>query len=242
MKNIPYELNKKLLQNVQAESTNAAPSMKVIATQSTINTLLSETIHKNIKASYGDVAIRQIEGESSPSIAYALCLDNGMATMYERKFPAYMDNPWMPIWALGEATDVAVEFNGTWKIDSKKQWYWLQTELAPYIFFVRGGTLYVQKWQDEQTRIPLADGVSQISVCRGWQSSDDMLLDQGLIVGYLKSGSVFYRPLCLQESGELLWETERQVTELGSQNASICVFRTNDFRVGFIAEKNGEMQ
>jgi len=239
MRTLPYELRQKLLKNLQVKSIDAQPNLRVVATQSTTNTLLSEIIHKDIPAAYGDVAIRQLEGEKEPSLAYALCLDNGTATLHERKFPSYMDNPWNYIWTLGAATDVAIEFNGTWQINASKQWYYLQTEETPYLFFVQSGTLYVQKWQDASSRIPLATGVSEISVCRGWQSSDDPLLDQGLIVGYLKCGNVYYRALCLQESGELLWETERQVSELGGGNTSLCVFRTNDFRVGFICENSG---
>lgn len=239
MRTIPNEIRQKLLENIQAKDTNSNPNLRVVATQSTTNTLLSEVLHKNIPAAYGDVAIRQIEGETSPSLAYAICLDNGIATIYDRRFPAYMESSWDYIWALGEATEVAIEFNGTWKIDAGKQCHYLQTELTPYIFFVNNGTLYVQHWNDTETRITLAAGASEISVCRGWQSSDNPLLDQGLIISYLKSGVVYYRSLCLQESGELLWETERQVMELGSGNETLCVFRTNDFRVGFICENSG---
>ena len=242
MRTMPYEIRQKLLKDIQVKGTEAEPNLRVVVTQSTTHTLLSEIIQKDIPADYGDVAVRQLEGESSPSLAYALCIDTGIAILYDRRFPTYIEKPWNYVWTLGAATETAIEFNGTWKIDAGKQWYYLQTELTPYIFFVNGGTLYVQQWNNAETRIPLAESVAQISVCRGWQSSDDPLFDQGLIIGYLKSGSVYYRALCLQESGELLWETERQVTELGSGNETLCVFRTNDFRVGFITEKNGAFQ
>jgi hypothetical protein len=90
------------------------------------------------------VAVRQLEGKKEPSLAYALCLDNGTATVYERKFPAYMENPWNYVWTLGEASEVAIEFNGTWQINASKQWYFLQTELTPHLFFVQSGTLYIR--------------------------------------------------------------------------------------------------
>jgi hypothetical protein len=239
MKILPAELRQKLLQNTQVKDAGAAPSLRVVATQSTTNTLLSELMHKDIPADFGDVAIRQLSGETSPSLAYACCIDEGIAEIYERRFPAYMENPWSYVWSLGAASEVAIEFNGVWELDTSKQWYFLRTELTPYIFFVSEGTLYLQKWNDEDTRIPLAEGVSQISACRAWQSTDEPLLDQGLIIGYLKDGEVYYRALCLQESGELVWETERQITELGSENDTLNVFRTNDFRVGFICENAG---
>ena len=239
MKILPTELRQKLLQNTQVKDAGSAPRLRVVATQSTTNTLLSELMHKDIPAAFGDVAIRQLSGETSPSLAYACCIDEGTAKIHERRFPAYMENPWNYVWSLGAASEVAIEFNGVWELDPSKQWYFLRTELTPYIFFVSGGTLYVQKWNDADTRIPLAEGVSQISACRAWQSSDEPLLDQGLIVGYLKGGEVYYRALCLQDSGELVWETERQITELGSGNDTLNVFRTNDFRVGFICENTG---
>ena len=121
MRTIPYELRQKLLKDIQTKSTDAEPQLRVVATQSTTNTLLSEIIHKDIPASYGDVAIRQLAGEKEPSLAYAVCLDNGTATVYERQFPSYLDKPWNFIWTLGGASEVAIEFNGTWQINATKQ-------------------------------------------------------------------------------------------------------------------------
>lgn len=236
MKSIPYDLKQKLLKNMQVKSTDSQPNLKVIATQSTMNTLLTEIIHNDVDSDYGDIAIRKLPTEKEPSLAYSICIDDGVANIYSRVFPAYIDNPWDFLWELGSADEVAIEFNGKWQIIANEQTYYLATEETPYIFFVNNGNLYVQKWNDETTRTQLAENVGEISACRGWQSSDDMLLDQGLIVGYLRNGKAFYRALCLQESDEYVWETEREITDLGSGNTSICVFRTNDFRVGFISE------
>ena len=68
MRTIPYELRQRLLKDIQTKSTDAEPQLRVVATQSTTNTLLSEIIHKDIPASYGDVAIRQLAGEKEPSL------------------------------------------------------------------------------------------------------------------------------------------------------------------------------
>lgn len=242
MRPVPFEMRQKLLGNLQVSSKGANPKLRIIATQSTTNTLLSESIHKNIPSASGDVALRQLEGEDEPSLAYAVCIDNGTANVYERLLPAELEKPWTQLFSLGTATECAVEFNGIWKLNSNKQWYSLETEQTPYIFYVNSDNLYVLKWNDQTTKIPLAEGVSCISACRAWQSTDQPLLDQGLIIGYIKSGVVFYRALCLQESGELVWETEREITELGAGNTSVSVFRTNDFRVGFITENNGEIK
>lgn len=236
MRAIPPALRARLLDRFKAEGLNNEPRLRLIARQTTGHTLLTEPIHEDIAAAFGDVAVRQLEGESEPSLAFAVCIDDGIAEVYSRKLPADLDSPWMERWRYGPAEDAAIEFNGTWTMDVSKEWYYLKTDEYPYLFTVEDGELYVQHWTDASTRTHLASGVSNISVCRGWQSTDDPTIDQGLIVGYLRDTKVYYRALCYQESGELLWETERKVTELENLNVSLSVFRTNDFRVGFITE------
>ena len=237
MRSIPIDVKQKLLQNIQSKSNDANPNLRILATQSTVNTLLTEIIHKDTTAAFGDVAIRQLEGEKEPSLAYAICVDNGKANIYERPFPTYTDTPWRLVWSVDEAvSDVAIEFDGFWGTDINNQWHYLQTENIPYVFLVIDSVLYVQKWNDSSSRVLLAENVSNISACRGWQSSDDILQDQGLIVGYIRDNAVFYRSFCTNESFEKVWEPERSVLSLGANNKTLCLFRTNDFRVGFLAE------
>jgi hypothetical protein len=243
MKNIPPSLLNKLLERLQVSATDANPMIRLISTQATVNTLLTEPIHEDVPAGFGDVTLRQLPGEDTPSLAFAVCIDNGIANVYQRNFPAYMDHPWVCLWTLGAAKDVAIEFDGVWGLEPRYRWYVLKTQELPLIFWVDlTDNLYVQKWQDESTRILLAESVSQISACRGWQSIFELDLDQGLIIGYIKSGSVYYRALCTQDTGEQFWESERAVPEFSSGNTSISVFRTNDYRVGFITEHNGQIK
>lgn len=238
MRAIPATLKTKLLDQFKAEGLNNEPRIRIIAKQTTGHTLLTEPIHEDISAASGDVTVRHLDGESEPSMAYAICIDSGIAQIYTRDFPSDENHPWRHKWSLGEALDAAIEFNGTWEMDASKEWYFLRTEQYPYIFFTDlESELYVQYWMDSSTRTHLASGVSNISACRGWQSTDDPVIDQGLIIGYLRDGKVYYRALCYEESGETLWETEREVGELGEDNVSLTVFRTNDFRVGFLVGK-----
>ncbi len=242
MKYIPQELINKLNERWQVESKDTQPNLRLVATQATVNTLISEPIHDELPG-FGDVAIRQLPGEKSPSRAYALCIDNGTAKVYERRFPANMDNPWQYLFTLGAAKDVAVEFNGNWVLEAKNRWYILETEETPYLFWIgTDDALYVQKWDDDSTRLTLDTGVSQISVCKGWKSSIMTGLDQGLIVGYLKSGKVYYRAYCQQDTEEYLWEPSYEITDLGERNSFLSVFRTNDFRIGFVTETSGQMK
>jgi len=243
MKYLPSELINKLNEKWQVMSKDSQPCLRVIASQSTINTLISEPIHGNIAASFGDVAIRQLTTESQPSRAYAICIDAGIAKVCERRLPALAEEPWTLLWTLGLAKDVAIEFDGQWELDSTSQWYVLKTDEVPYVFWVGSNdTLYAQKWSDESTRIVLDTGVSQISVCKGWKSSLMVGLDQGLVVAYLKAGKVYYRALCSQDTGEILWEPFFEVSELGTGNSSVSAFRTNDFRIGIVVENAGQMK
>lgn len=242
MRSIPVALKEKLLNRFKVENTNSMAKLRVVATQTSINSLLSEPIHEDISPAFGDVAVRQMAGEAGLSLAYAICLDEGIANIYRRKFPAGLEYPWEHQWTLGSAADVAIEFNGVWKMNAAKEWYYLQTEEYPYIFYVRNGNLYVQFWKNDNTATLLATGVSQISACKGWQSSVDRDLDQGLVVGYLKGDSVYYRAFCCQDNGSYVWEPEHEVATLGSGNSTLSVIRTNDFRIGFLTQNGGRMR
>ncbi len=243
MRSIPTTLKSKLRNRFKAESTDSAPNIRLVATQTSVNTLLTEPIHEDIPAAFGDVCVSQTAGDDDVALAYAVCLDNGIATVWRRKFPASMDYKWEQVFAVGAAEDAAIEFDGTWKMNGEHEWYYLETEQFPYIFTVEGGNLYVQKWRDTTTRQLLAENISQISVCKGWTDSTDPDDDQGLIVGYLRNGEVFYRSLAYSSvAGYKSWEVEQQVTELGADNETLSVIRTNDFRIGFLTEKAGVMQ
>jgi len=241
MRAIPTALKLKLLNRFKADDTNSKPNIRLVATQTSINTLLSEPIHEDISPALGDVAVRQMEGESNLSRAYAICLDDGVANIYTRRFPAGFDYKWEFLWRYGPVSDVAMEYDGVWKMNAAQEWYFLQTEEYPYIFTVESGNLYVQYWDDASTRTLLANNVSQISSCKGWQSSVDIDLDQGLIIGYLREGRVYYRALCCQSDGSYVWETEHEVTTLGTGNTTLSVIRTNDFRIGLLAQNGNDM-
>lgn len=242
MRSIPASLKAKLQNRVKADSTDSMPFIRLVATQTSTNVLLSEPIHSDIPPAIGDVAVRQTAGEKDISFAYAICLDDGIAKIYQRQLPADMDYPWEYLWTFGPAEDVAMEFDGEWKMNPETEWYYLETERYPYIFYVRQGNLYVQKWNDPESTVALAyGGVTQLSACKGWKNSINQELDQGLIIGYIRGGGVFYRSLCIQEDGSIVWEAEHTVSELGSGNTTLSVFRTNDFRIGFLTENHGEI-
>ncbi|MBS3885954.1 MAG: hypothetical protein KGZ56_02760, partial [Dethiobacter sp.] len=115
-------------------------------------------------------------------------------------------------------------------------------EDVPWIFYVQSGALYARYWQEPP--IMLASGVSKISTIRGWLPvTREHHNDQGLIVGYIKTdGFIYYRAYCHQPDGTRIWEVERRVSGFVATATDIALFRTNDFRVGFLATVNASMQ
>ena len=225
MRNIPTAMRLKLLNRIKAAANESEPSVRVIATQASRNTLLTEPIHEDIPAALGDVALQQTAGKTAIELAYAICLDDGVAKIYRRNFPAMMDYEWDYVWTFGNAEDVATEFDGDWTMDGSKDWYYLVTEQYPYIFTVEGGDLYVQKWRDTSSRLKLAENVSSISACKGWHDYTNLDNDQGLIIGYIKGGEVYYRALAYSTViSDRVWENEHKVTDLGTGNSNLSGF------------------
>ena len=63
--------------------------------------------------------------------------------------------------------------------------------------------------------------------------------DHGLIAAYIKSdGKVYYRNLCEQEDGKLIWDLERQVAGFSGNAVNLNLFITNDYRTGIIIENS----
>lgn len=191
----------------------------------------------------GDVTIRRIAEDVELMYVYAAYLENGNVQFYRKKIYADLDEYWQPLWTYpNDATEVAIEFDGVWKIDLLGQWYYLEMEEEPYVFTVEDDNLYVQKWQDFDSRFLLAENVENISVCKGYTNNFTHTLDQGLIVAYRRNNKAYYRAYCYQPDDTKAWGNEVELTQFGDNVDFIRVIRTNDFRVGFIAENNNNLK
>lgn len=149
---------------------------------------------------------------------------------------------WYQSYIVGLAMDASIESNGIWTKDEINKKYNFTTEEYPYIFWVdNNNVLYCQIWNDTDTKVQLATDVVKISTLRGWKNVFFWNHDQGLIVAYIKSdGKVYYRNYCKQPPDQpAIWETERQISNLPNPAQDISLFRTNDYRVGFMANCNG---
>lgn len=138
-------------------------------------------------------------------------------------------------------SSVAIEFDGFWDRDYNTRRFNFVTDEYPWLFYVQGGNLYAQHWQDDP--LLLATSVTKCAAIRGWVPvAGDTTNDQGLVIAYLKTdGKMYYRSYCIQTGGLKDWEIQREVTPLGDTIDDLALFRTSDFRLGFIAEKSGNV-
>ena len=93
----------------------------------------------------------------------------------------------------------------------------------------------------ELTEFTLATGVDRICALRGWVPAQGSPYDdQGLVVAYIKLGSIYYRNYSLQLNGSTyLWNPETLIAELNHGDyTDVALFRTNDFRIGVLAKRS----
>lgn len=186
------------------------------------------------KAGLGDLsfAIKRKIINSRPTMIYNIYIDNGVIRTATREYPGYSSNKWRNQFDLGVGTAVAIAFNGYWDYYNDK-WHMI-TDEWPHLFWVNDGNLYMQIWDDEATKLQLATDVIKVKAIRAWRNINISEVDQGLVVGYIKSDGVYYRNYAYQEDGSVLWEPERQVYA-GTVN-NLNLFLTNDYRMGFAIE------
>lgn len=183
-----------------------------------------------------DIAIQQKEHEHSPSYIWAIGRDPDQTIRVRRRlYDEANIIVWEPIYSLEEGIDAAIEFNGYWFRRTGEDFYTIYCQEIPWIFLVTPtGTLYGQIGDEEDTRIILSEGVSQVTAIRGYKSEIYIAQDQGLIVAYIKAGQAYYRSYCIQSNGTYIWEIERSIPQLGNDLVKVHVHRLNDYRVGFV--------
>jgi hypothetical protein len=161
-----------------------------------------------------------------------------VAHVKSRPLPYDAFDEWTYEFELGTATNVAIDFDGYWERDEESKRFNLITDEYPWIFRLDSGVLTAQYW--ENSAVEISTNVSKIRSVKGWvPANGDETNDQGLIIFYLKTdGNVYYRNYAIQSSGDKVWEVERQITEFTGTVVDIALFRTNDFRVGFIVQND----
>ena len=243
MRNISPSLLQKINEQNQTIYNNANPHMSIVIARARSSVrdssyFMIEKIRE--KEGVTDIAVsaRRLQPYGSPDRIYGIHIENGIAKTSIREYPDKLKEHWKYQFDVAEAKGVSICFDGRW-IQNKYKRYGLKTDETPWIFWIGADDkLYARIW-DTGEIITLAENVVKIDTTRGWiPAQAGHTDDQGIIVGYIKTdGKVYYRNYCVQSTGTILWELEREITQFGIDNLGIRLFRSNDFRIGFIAEK-----
>ena len=256
MRAIPDTLRTKINQAFQTIHGNNQPRMDIIAQKVTKylteGTLLqARTIRTGTDLGPLDICIRREDVNADPTEIIMAYIENGTAKVATLPYVHTPDQEFTYQYTIGEAVDVACDFDGGWyKITDRTGIYFdtsiiwaLQTFGEPYLVRVMtDGTLHIQQGQSGAS-LQLADsGVTKVSCLRGWKNTYLWNHDQGIIVAYIRSGAVCYRNYAQQPPDQpALWENERTITEFATPASNVSIFRTNDYRVGILAEISGAM-
>ena len=242
MRAIPPELLARVKKRAQVPAENADPSLKILLSRGLVREMFQVfTVHNDEDLTDIDVTVRRLETTQIPAYACAIYVRDGIAHIKSKPLPYDDQSPWDYEFQVGAATAVAIEFDGYWDRDHATRRFNFVTEALPWVFYVQGGLLKAQYWQGSP--LTLASNVTKVAAIRGWLPTEGThASDQGLIVAYLKAdGTMWYRAYCRQNDGSRLWEVERQVTAFPAGTIDdFALFRTNDFRIGFIAEIAGQ--
>ncbi len=184
-----------------------------------------------------DISVRRLPTESAPSFLYAVGIDrDGVVRVRRRPYSEQAAIAWEHMYQYGQGLNAAIEFNGVWSRPLGQDYFTLLCEEHPWVFWIdTNNNLIAQYGPNEAEAFILATGVSKVKAVRGFKSEEFTEQDQGLIVVYLKNGLAYYRNYCMQAFGNVVWEEERALPQLGSDITDIHVHRLNDYRVGIIS-------
>lgn len=254
MQTIPSTLLDKLRQNFQTFDNNADPKMDVIAQKMSKyitegNTLRPRTIRTGNSLNPLDICIRREVLTQDPSEIFMVYIEDGVAKVATLPYVYTPDQEFEYQYTLGIASDVACDFDGRFELVRDHTGIFFDTDIIwalvtfdePWIAMVTNGALTVRKGFGAPYTLA-EENITKCVIIRGLKSTTDILTDQGMVCAYLKTdGAVYYRNYCEQEDGSYIWEIERQITDFVGTVTNIGIFRTGDYRLGFLAEISGEI-
>lgn len=244
MRYIPPDIKAKIEKLNQTIYEDADPKADIVLRRAQVgltqtNLFNMHTIRKGTGLEDLAIDLKREDVNKPPNKIYNIYIKDGICKVATKNMPAKANEKWVDVYTVGPATDCEIAFDGRWHRDSQYHWQ-LVTQGEPWLFYVRSGRLYTRHWDKDP--YVLAEGVSKIAAIRGWKNVYLWNHDQGIIVAYIKSGKVYYRNYCQQPPDQpALWETETEVVQLPSPAQNIALFRTNDYRVGFLCESNGQI-
>lgn len=241
MRSITNYLNEKTRTLQQTPANKSEPKMKIKVSRARSTVMDSdywtvETIRRGDTLGDISLAARRRLANGPPDSIYEIHIENGVAKTSIRKYPDYFKLGWVHQFEIGEASAVAIAFNGNWELH-KRKWR-LKTDEIPFIFWVdTQGVLWSQLWDLNETKRQISSSVTKVKAIRGWKNVNFPDKDQGIIVSYIKTdGKVYYSSYCQTVDLTNVWEPEKQLVEFIATAISINMFITNDFRMGFTIE------
>ena len=188
-----------------------------------------------------DLTVEQTEGNIDPTNLWLIGIDASECFVKSRSYYGSENESFTPRYSLGFAKAAALEFNGTWMLDTKSEAYkhTLITDEEPYAFWVDASdNLYCQRGEDVSTRFLVDTNVSSVSACRGFNSVIYPEQDQGLVVLYVKEGIAMYRNYCYVSEGRYTWQGPFTIEIPDETVISAYVHRLNDYRLSFTITTN----
>jgi hypothetical protein len=138
---------------------------------------------------------------------------------------------------IGAAYDISVAYDARWYLGADKE-YHIYTLGTMYIAYVdTANNLYVRNGIDGVNRL-LASGVDKCFIVRGWKHMTEINQDQGIVVFYIKNGTLFSRRYIQTGAQTYEWEIEKSYS-LAKAVVDLQAYRTADFRIA-ICVKNSD--
>jgi hypothetical protein len=241
MRYLPDDIAARINTQNQTIHNNANPSMDVLVARAKNSIQDSdywtvEEIREGTNLGDVSVAPRRSISSGPPNRLYEIHVDDGEVKTSIREYPDKLRAGWTDQFSLGLGSSVSVAFNGYWE-RYRKLWR-LITEEKPFITWVdNNSVLWVQKWDDSDSKLQLDMGVDKVKAIRGWKNVNRTGQDHGVVVAYIKTdGTVWYKTYAQQTTMDDVWEEARQLTAFNGSAVAINLFITNDYRMGFILE------
>jgi|GEM_PF-1122413 len=253
MRSIPFALEEKIEKLMQTIYEGADPWMDIVAQKTqrfiTQGTLLAPvTIRTGSSLGPFQIAVRREDSNLDPSELVMAYVQNGEARVATLPYFPAPNETWTYRYTIGPATDIGIDFDGWWKFitdrtgiyyDTTRRWAKVSSG-EPWIAYVTpGGALIVQQGQHGQPLTLATSSVTRVAVLRGWKNVILTNQDHGLVVAYIQNNKIWYRTYAQQSDETLVWEIARAVSLLPSPAQNVSLFRTNDYRLGFLGESNG---
>ena len=195
--------------------------------------VLIEEIRQGSQLGDIDIDCRRTDINNHPSKAFEIHIEDGIIRTATRELPFYEPHPWIDEFTVGHGKKCSICFDGKWELTEGK--WSLVTDPFPWMFWIDNSNMLKAQMWGSSTDITLATNVSDLASIRGWKNVTFNEHDEGLIVAYISENKLKYRNYAFQSASETyVWEIEREIDMEGKLVRGISLFRTNEYRTGFI--------